>query len=134
MTIEALVKNGTESAMEVLEKKMADPHHQDDEKIGWMHSYFIPHRDDFQLLKSFEKMLTGKLPERLRPHLVETIFDYKPGEWYRPATAVNPPDRQKIGNKERDQLKRLGDISLKMPDLTEAQREAVQKTLKEIGF
>lgn len=134
LTIKALVENGTESAMEVLEKKMADPKHEDGEKIGWMRGIFVPHRDDFQLLKSFERMLTDKLPPRLRPNLVEAIFDYRPGEWYRPATAVNPPDRQKIGSKEREQLHRLANIALQIPDLTEVQKEAVRNTLKDLGY
>ena len=133
VTIKALVVNGTESAMEVLEKKMADPKHEDDDKIVWMQKIFVPNRDDFQLLKSFERMLNGKLAGNLRPSLVEVIFDYKPEEWYVPASTANPPDRRKIGAKEREQLKRLGGIALQMPNLTAEQKQAVQNTLKEIG-
>jgi hypothetical protein len=134
LTIKTLVENGTEPALEVLEKKVAEPRFKDDDKIGWMHAYFVPHRDDYLLLKSFERMLTGKMSEHLKPYLVEVIFDYKPAEWYRPASTANPPDRSKINQNQREQLKRLADIALRLPSLTDTQREAVKKTLEEIGY
>lgn len=134
LTIKALVENSTEPAMEILEKKIAEPRFEDDDKIAWMRSYFVPHRDDYQLLKSFERMLTGKMAEHLKPYLVEVIFDYRPAEWYRPASTANPPDRSKIGQAQRDELKRIGDIALRLPGLTDTQSEAVRKTLEEIGF
>jgi hypothetical protein len=133
LTIGALVENGTEPAMEILEKKMVDTRFADDDKIAWMHLIFVPHRDDYQLLRSFENMLTGKMSEHLKPYLVEVIFDYKPREWYIPAATANPPDRRNIGQSQRDQLKRLADIALRTPNLSDAQREAVKKTLEEIG-
>lgn len=134
LTIKALIENGTAPAMEVLEQKMADPRHEEEEKIGWMRGFFVAHRDDLFLLRSVEKMLQGKLPVQLRPHLVEVIFDYKPEEWYRPATIVNPPDRRKADQRVREQLRRLGQIALQLPNLTDAQKSAVKKTLNELNL
>lgn len=134
LTIQALIKNGTASAMTVLEKKMADAKHEDDDKTAWMRIMFVPNRDDLELLKSCERMLSGKLPTNLRPYLVEVIFDYKPAEWYSPHSAVNPPDRQKTDAKVREQLNRVAQIALKLGNVTPAQKQAVQNTLKEIGY
>lgn len=133
LTVRALVKNGTESAMEVLVEKTADLNHPEEDKMYWLRNIFLPHRNDFLLLKSFEEMLRGKLNQDLRPYLVEIIFDYKP-EWYRPHSRANPPDRAKLGFKEREQLNRLGKIALQIPDLTDEQKQAVENTLKEIGL
>ena len=132
LTVRALVRNDTTPAMEVLEKRMADPGHEDDDKISWMRSVFVPRRDNFELLKSFERMLTGKMPDRLQPELVDVIFDYKPGEWYRPANAVSPPDRTKIGPREKQQLIRLGEIALGMANVKDSQKEVIKKTLEDL--
>ena len=35
-----------------------------------------------------ERLLRGGLPEQLKPLLVEVLFDYRPTEWFRPATVL----------------------------------------------
>ncbi|MEJ7712145.1 MAG: hypothetical protein WKF84_20365 [Pyrinomonadaceae bacterium] len=58
-----------------------------------MRTRILTHRNDLPLLQSCQPVLTDILPIHLRPYLVEALFDYRPAEWYRPATAVNPPKR-----------------------------------------
>jgi hypothetical protein len=132
VTITALVNNGTAPALDLLERKMADPKHEDDVKIAWMRSRILTHRNDLLLLQSCERMLTGVLPSHLRPALVEVLFDYRPGEWYRPANASRPPDRRQASAAALAQLRRLGYLALQTVQLTESQKEAVTKTLEEI--
>jgi hypothetical protein len=131
-TVKALVENRTPPAIEVLENKLSDEKHPDEDKLYWMRNFILPHRDDLILLRSFEKLLSGRLPARLRPALVEIIFDYKPQEWYPPADIANPPDRSKIGGRERELLIRIAEISLGLPELNEAQRKAVEDTLEQL--
>ena len=131
-TMKALVANRTAPAIEVLESKLADEKHPDEDKLYWMRNIILPYRDDIQLLRAFERLLTGRLNARLRPALVEIIFDYKPQEWYPPADIANPPDRSKIGAREREQLIRLAEIALKMPELNESQRKAVEDALQQL--
>lgn len=132
-TITTLVENGSEPALHLLEKKMADPGHGDDDKVAWMRSRILPHRNDPMLLRSCERMLAGSLPERLRPSLVEVLFDYRPAEWYRPATVVNPPDRRQASPEAIAEIRKIGQMALTRVQLTKQQKDAVVDTLKEIG-
>ncbi len=77
-TITVLVDNGSAAALVLLEKKMQDPAQDQGNKIAWMHTRILSHRNDLPLLESCERMLKRSLPENLRPDLVESLFDYKP--------------------------------------------------------
>jgi hypothetical protein len=133
LTIQAVVENGTAPALRVLEQKMADPAHTEDDKISWMRSTILTHRDDLPLLQSCERMLTSGLPKRLRPYLVEVLFDYRPAEWYAPAELLHPPDRKKASEVVLAQLRRIGQFALRTVALTPEQKEVVERSVKEIG-
>jgi len=124
----AVVTNGTRPALEVFEQKMADPSYEDELKIDCMRRDVLRHRDLAPLLKSCESLLTKGLPERLRPELVEVLFDYK-AEWYKPANTVNPPDGSKMTVTGRATLRHIGEFALKNLTLTQGQRRAVEDTL-----
>ncbi len=132
LTIEALIVNGSGPAMALLEGIMADPAHNDEEKIGWMHTSFLRHRDDAPLLLSCERMLQGALPGRLRAPLIEVLFDYKPDQWFRPAYVVEPPDRRLAGADARATLVRLGQWALQRANLSPEEQQAVKHTLEEL--
>lgn len=133
LTVEALVENGGEPALRLFEKKMADTRHGRDEKIAWLRTEVLPHRDDPPLLNACERLLAGALPQDLRPHLVEVLFDYRPDEWYRPASVSTPPDRSKASAEAREALRRIGELALRTVRLSDEQRAAVKKTLAEVG-
>jgi hypothetical protein len=133
LTIEALTKNGSEPALALLERKLADPAHPDDDKQYWMRSYMLPHRNDVQLLQTVERLLTRSLPVHLRPDLVEAIFDYQPDQWYSEATVVQPPNRQEASPEAKHLLRRIGQLALNSVALTPAQQETVKKALDDIG-
>lgn len=133
LTVNAIVENGTEPALRLLEKKMADPHHAEEDKLTWMRIDILIHRDDLPLLQSCERMLAGGLPGDLRPALVEVLFDYRPEEWFGDYLKVLPPDRGQASAKALAQLRKIGEFALKAISLTEAQRESVEKTLAGIG-
>lgn len=80
--------------MQLLEKKFADPAHAAEAKLDWMHRSILPHRNDLELLRACERLLTGPLPENLKLALVETLFDYKPDDWYPEHLIRRPPARQ----------------------------------------
>lgn len=132
MTVEALCENSSRPALDLLEKKLADPGFSEDERIGWMRVYILPRRNSLALIECAERMLGGSLPEPLRPALVEVFFDYKPEEWFPPAASVNPPDRAGLGPAGRVALRRLARLALKSVTLTEEQKQAVENTLKQL--
>jgi hypothetical protein len=133
LTIGTLTRNGTGPALALLERKLADKAHPDDDKQFWMRSYMLPHRNEVPLLLTVERLLSGSLPANLRPDLVEAIFDYHPDQWYSEAAVVLAPNRQMASPEAREVLRRIGHLALTTVALTEAQQAAVQKVLAEIG-
>ena len=131
-TIDTLCENASRPALDLLEKKLADPSHEADERISWMRWSILPRRNNLSLIECAERMLSGSLPEPLRPALVEVLFDYKPDEWYTPAVSVSPPDRAGRGPAARVALRRVAQYVLKSVTLTDEQKRAVENTLKEL--
>lgn len=132
LTIDALCENGSRAALDLLEKKLADPAHEEDERVGWMRCSIFARRNRLALIECAERMFSGSLPESLRPALVEALFDYKPEEWFTPATVISPPDRAGLGPAGRVALRRVAVLCLKSVKLTDEQKEAVENTLKEL--
>jgi len=128
LTITALVENGSEPALRLFEKKMADPTHEDETKIAWMRTRVLAHRNDVSLLQSCGRMVYDTLPLHLRPYLVEVLFDYK-GEWYRPASVINPPSRALLSAAGRIELRKVGETALQLSTVSEALKIKVKATL-----
>jgi hypothetical protein len=108
LTIEALVQNGSPPAMALLSRKLADRHFEEEDRVNWMRSSILTHRNDAGLLAICEPLLKGTLDETLRVPLVEVLFDYKPAEWYAPATVLEPPPRAALAPDAGEILARIG--------------------------
>ena len=132
LTIEALLENSSPPALALLEKKMAEPGHEDDTKMTWMHKSILPRRNDLAVLQCCYRMLTGTLPSSLRSALVETLFDYRPNEWYTARSPVARPPRHLMTDPAKDELRKIGEFALKKMNLKEDLRKKVKKTLEEI--
>jgi hypothetical protein len=126
-TVTALVENGSEPAMALLERKMEDPGQEDDEKISWMRTDMLSHRNDVPLLSACERMLAGRLPEHLRPFLVEALFDYRPEEWFKPASSYSAPLLASASSQALQLILRIAALALRSVPLTERQRAAVER-------
>jgi hypothetical protein len=133
LTIEAMLENSSSPALALLEAKMADPGHDVEERIAWMRTSILPRRNEIPVLKSCSRMLGGSLPQPLRPALVETLFDYRPAEWYTPSNPVSCPPRQKMSAEARIELRAIGEMALKQEELTLEQQTVVKSVLIEIG-
>ncbi|HEY3065780.1 MAG TPA: hypothetical protein VGL09_08310 [Methylomirabilota bacterium] len=132
LTAPAVCDNGSAPALALLEKKMGDAAHPDEDKQVWMVTGIMMHRNEPLMLESCDRMLRGGLPENLRPLLVDVIFDYRPTEWFRPATVLVPPDRKLAGPEARERLRRIGAFALQSVSLTDAQKDVVRRVLREI--
>ena len=133
LTIEALLENSSPPALALLEAKMADPGHEVDERIAWMHASILLRRNDLHVLKTCHRMISGSLPQSLRPALVETLFDYRPAEWYTPSNPVRCPPRQMMSAEAKAELRAIGEMALKQEELTLEQQAVVKSVLVEIG-
>jgi len=133
-TIGTLVANGSRPALALFEKKMLDDAHADDDKTGWMRVDILAHRNDLPVLQSCGRLLRGsELRARLRPLLVEVLFDYRPGEWFRPATVRPAPPLESASPPARRELRAIAEHALKNVPLTPEQRAAVMRRLQEIS-
>lgn len=130
--IDALADNGTAPAIGLLEKRMVDATIAPEQKIAWMHEAILQHRRNPVLLASLDRILTTTLPKQLRPHLVESLFDYRPQDWYRVDANVPTPDSQPLTSEARRLLKKIGTTALKKVSLNASQRQAVTKAMREL--
>jgi hypothetical protein len=124
-TITVLIDNGSEAALALFEAKMLDPAHEDDDKIAWMRTRVLAHRNDLALLESCERLLVA-LPEHLQPLLVEALFDYRPEEWFRPAVGASAPPLEAASREQLDQVLKVGVVALTMVPLSLEQRAVVK--------
>ncbi len=124
-TITVLIDNGSPPALDLFERKMADPTHEDDDKTAWMRTRVLSHRNDVALLLACERLLQRGLPEHLRPLLVDVLFDYRPGEWFRPASSVSAPPLESASPEALDHLLKIGVLALTKVRLSEEQRSVV---------
>ncbi len=128
ITLKVLIENGSRPALDLFEKKLADSGHDDGEKVSWMRADVLTHRNAPPLLESCERLLKGPLPKHLKSELVDVLFDYRPGEWFRPGVSYTPPPT--LSPAARTVLERIGRHALDHLELTERQRAAVKATLK----
>lgn len=132
-TIEALLNNGSPPALALFERKVLDPAHPLEDKTAWFRGYVLLHRNDVPLLETCESLIrNASLDEDVRRSLAEALFDYRPAEWFRPATFVNPPPRSALDFEGRAVLRRLGEwlLASKLP--SETQRKVIEGVLEEI--
>jgi hypothetical protein len=130
LTAAAVVKNGTNEAIALLEKKMIDPGFEVEDKLHWMHSSILEHRLDLPLLKSCERMLKAGLPDNLNPFLVESLFDYRPAEWYLPSIPYNPPLLTTASVEALQQYQKIAKFVLENVTLDVRQKTAVKVALE----
>ncbi len=112
VVMDVLCDNGSEPAVDLLEKKLVDPLMDPDEKIVWMRDPILRHRLDVPLLKVCRRMVISTLEPRFKPVLVEALFDYRPDEWYVDCTNPSPPDPATASKEAKELLVEIGDHAL----------------------
>ena len=92
VTIAAAIENGSPPALALFVDKLLDPAFSDDDKLEWLRQEVLPHRQDVEVLRACREALARGLAPPLALALVQVIFDYRPDEWYRPATVRQAPE------------------------------------------
>lgn len=132
LTVEAIVENGDPAALAVLERAFANANHPEEDKLAWMQSSILTHRNDLPVLESCERLLARGLPEDLRPKLVEVLFDRRPEEWFRPHNPLKIPERAAAGPESLAKMRSIAENVLVRVALDDKQEEAVITALEEI--
>jgi len=129
LVVEALFTNGTEPAMKFFENLMNNPSYSDSDKIFWLRTYAVPHRDDLYFLEAAERAIRGNAENQTKFEWIRTIFDYKAG-WYPPRDIPVPPDPLLIQPQSKEKLLSTGNNALSLPDLPEDLKFAIERRLK----
>jgi hypothetical protein len=122
----AMANNGSLPAIDLLEKKLSSPGFEDDERIWWMRTAVLTHRQDVPVLRACQRLLEKTLTEHLRPELVAVLFDYKPEQWHGPDGAYPPPPPAKATKEARQLTIKIGEYSLANIKLDEALKKLVE--------
>jgi uncharacterized protein (UPF0147 family) len=87
----ALAKNATTESAALLEAMSKDPAYELWRRIDWFHIYVLQwrtHPENVALAERLSK--DAALPRELRIAAVESIFDYRPEEWFPPHGGAEP--------------------------------------------
>jgi hypothetical protein len=132
--IEALCANQSPAALDLLERKFADPAQKAERKIRWMRLFILVRRNDAPLLAGCERMITKSLPAELRPPLVEVLFDYRPQEWFMLETPPEPPPRSAASAESRRILVRIAKYALAHLKLSPHSLSVLRETLRSLSL
>lgn len=130
--IQALCINQSEPAMVLLERKCCDPAHDKLEKLSWMRELILPRRNDEPLLRVCGHMVVTSLPVELRPHLVESLFDYQPDEWYIECEPPEPPALTMASPTSKDYFFRIAEYALEKLPLKDRLRASVKAAMTQL--
>ena len=131
VAMDGAVANGSAPAMQLLEQKLADDAQPEEDREHWIHCYILEHRIDPGVLAGCRRMLTDSSLARFHPMIIDVLFDYRPVEWFAPATVCKPPGRDQAGPEARQLLREIAS-QVAAFSLTPEQKQAITKTLIEI--
>lgn len=131
LTVDVLVENGSPAALDLFERKMADPSHEDNDKVGWLRSGVLKHRNDALLLEKCGHLLDGMVSEYLQTELVDILFDYRPDEWFCAGDVPAAPPLQAATQEALSKLVEVGIVALTMIRLSDERRAVVSRRMEE---
>jgi hypothetical protein len=133
LVIEAIFANGSDPALALFEKKIADPQLEVEYRTIWLRDPMLRHRNETPVLRCCERMvIQGTAPEFMRPVVVEALCDYD-RSWYLACKKPRPPLRALASRESKDILKKICEFALDKLTLTAGQRLAVETSLVEAG-
>ena len=127
-TIVALVESGSSPSLALLQDAFASDAFEDDVVVSWFFAAVLTHRQDEALLAAIESLLRGNTLNPTRAHaLVESLFEYRPNEWYvATAQPPAPPDRSTLTPGSRARLHTIAALAARA-GLIEATRHTLIK-------
>ena len=132
VTVMALTENGSEAATKQFEALLRNPKHEPNERIGWLRSDYLAHRDNSRLLNMANRLLDSALPTTLKAAIADTTFDLH----YENYTTCGPPPVPAFATFAPNARKTLRSIATKLrarnpsPSLAQAITSALAELLK----
>lgn len=104
-----LVRNGSERALELFASMVQDTTVPARRRVDALHVAVVSHRTERHLLAVVAKVLDEDLDGAVAVGLIESLFDYRPREWY--GTSGNPPEPPRWETASDGALKLLIDLA-----------------------
>jgi hypothetical protein len=110
LAVEALCRNGSGPALDLMGRILKDTEHPLATRLDWVHRHLLAVRRSDAFLERVEGWIFDVGFERgIRAALAETVFDYRPSEWYRSTEAIpRPPAEEGVSEAARALLQRVG--------------------------
>jgi len=130
-TVSMLIGNQSKPAVALLEEAFTSEAFDDGLVFWWFRGPLLERRQDGPLLAMAERLLKpGKLSETRRFALVESLFEYRPGDWYvATEKPPEPPKRAKLSDASRRQLGVVADIALRAGLIDPVKRKRIDADL-----
>lgn len=130
--IDAICENGSEPALQLLEKKMLDVNQDPDFQYLWMRDPILRHRNDLPLLRTCYRLLQSSLAPELKGALVESLCAYRRDEWYRSCAPPVAPPRAAALTEALEEMRRICEYAKGNLSLNPLEIVAVDTTLQEL--
>jgi hypothetical protein len=113
IVFDAAVRQGGSDAAGVAGEILENDGIGDHEKIAWLRRSVVAHRNQVGINTEAQSLLSGSsLSEALREALIETLFVYRPDEWYGPDAVVALPAEDAYSDAAVDARARLARMIL----------------------
>lgn len=128
---DAVADNGTLPAVGLLEKELANPRQDPQDRVAWMRDAVLRNRDNTVILEASERLVRGGLEAALRNDLVAALFGYQES-WYLACDPPEPPAWVSLRAEAKAILIRIGEHALDAVELSEQTRATVEMRLKQL--
>jgi hypothetical protein len=125
-----LLENQSAAAMRLVEAKLLAENVPRVQKQAWLREALIGHRYDDAVLDLARRIMDRTDHQSLKVDLVETLFDYKPDDWYVIENVVEPPRPDDLSPQQQVKLKAIATAALESLALTDSLRRRVTSTLR----
>ncbi len=133
LVLEVLAANESEPALQLFERKIADPSQDIECRIIWLRVEYLIRRNDVPILRSYKRMIVdGTVPLEMRHYALESLCAYDPG-WYRACTKPQPPLRVFATAEAKAILREILVHAKKSMEISPELKPAVETTAIEIG-
>ena len=130
-TILALVRNQTPPAIGVLEEAITTDVFDDELVFWWFRGPMLERRQAAPILSMADRLLrTDRLNGRRQAALVESLFDYRPRDWYiATEKPPRPPARAALDDRARALLRSIADSAVRSGLIDPPQRARIEAEL-----
>lgn len=95
-----LVRNGDALALALFEEMIRDQEVPADRRVDALHSAVLAYRTVLAVLRAMDHLLAGNLEHGVAIGVIETVFDYRPGDWFATAKFQPTPPRWESASSE----------------------------------